>query len=807
MMRIYSLLLFGLMLPAFVRAQCAPPEAEAFLFGNEMQAMIKSGGDGFWGSKFYDAALLNQASPLESEALWLGGKTPDGHLRVAAQTFGRRNGQHGYHPGPLPQGDGPLDSAFCAQWDRLWSVRGMDIMAHIADFEDNGIIDEPIDAILQWPARGNPHFLEQFGFELPEDENGLAPFADLDEDGWYEPMEGDYPAVEATEAIPSQIIWTVFNDAQGQSSIVDTPPMNMEVQRTVWTLGCGGTALDRTIFVDFKVINRSLTTLDSMHLAIFDSFNIGCSQVEYVGSSPDHHAFFTYDWQNTQPLECGQSQKPGFGENPPVLATVFLSHPLTSFTYHNLNKHSEKSRPKKSQHCFNYMTARWRDGTPLTAIGDGYGDTEPITSFAFYGNPNNLSEWSMRSETIYNDYSNFKGVGSTWLGSLAPGEAKQVHTARLYVREPGFNHLENVNAMYGQLETLHEGYADRFAAACEQQICEADCVWPGDTNKDGIVNQYDLLPIAAWQGTMGPERSGFFWAPQPAAPWSGTQVSGQNLKHADANGDGTIDLQDARVCGLNLGEALSGYVPPAPDYPSGPDLFIKGFGHAPPWRNVFSQVNQLANNLNIDLREIPGLAGLAFTLEFDTGYIKNISTFYLDEDFFPIRTEPDRTLFYRERIEEGAIDIAVARPDESVPLSGEIIKVFLSLLPEEDLPGDQVEFRIKNPWGIKFDGTYISLGANTRTFFTEEQPVLNDNVQIAPLNLFPNPTTGQLHVQFPGQQVEQLEVWNSTGQSVRRAQGPFSEQHTLDLSGLPAGLYTLRARMETGMRVEKVVVR
>jgi hypothetical protein len=32
------------------------------------------------------------------------------------------------------------------------------------------------------------------------------------------------------------------------------------------------------------------------------------------------------------------------------------------------------------------------------------------------------------------------------------------------------------------------------------------------------------------------------------------------------------------------------------------------------------------------------------------------------------------------------------------------------------------------------------------------------------------------------------------------------EQHTLDLSGLPAGLYTLRVRTERGIRVEKVVV-
>ncbi|NRA50966.1 MAG: hypothetical protein HRU12_17690, partial [Phaeodactylibacter sp.] len=63
-----------------------------------------------------------------------------------------------------------------------------------------------------------------------------------------------------------------------------------------------------------------------------------------------------------------------------------------------------------------------------------------------------------------------------------------------------------------------------------------------------------------------------------------------------------------------------------------------------------------------------------------------------------------------------------------------------------------------------------------------------------PFTSSPNPTTGQLHVQFPGQQV-------------CRAQGPFYEQHTLDLSGLPPGFYTLWARTEMGIRVEKVAVR
>lgn len=77
-MRIYSLFLLGLLLFVFLWVQCVLFEAEAFLFGNEMQVMIKSGGDGFWGFKFYDVVLFNQVSLLEFEVFWLGGKIFDG---------------------------------------------------------------------------------------------------------------------------------------------------------------------------------------------------------------------------------------------------------------------------------------------------------------------------------------------------------------------------------------------------------------------------------------------------------------------------------------------------------------------------------------------------------------------------------------------------------------------------------------------------------------------------------------------------------------------------------------------------------
>lgn len=73
----------------------------------------------------------------------------------------------------------------------------------------------------------------------------------------------------------------------------------------------------------------------------------------------------------------------------------------------------------------------------------------------------------MRFEIIYNDYLNFKGVGSIWFGSLVLGEVKEVYIVWLYVREFGLNYLENVNVMYGQFDVLYEGYVDWFVIVCE----------------------------------------------------------------------------------------------------------------------------------------------------------------------------------------------------------------------------------------------------------------------------------------------------------------------------------------------------
>lgn len=77
------------------------------------------------------------------------------------------------------------------------------------------------------------------------------------------------------------------------------------------------------------------------------------------------------------------------------------------------------------------------------------------------------------------------------------------------------------------------------------------CVWPGDINNDGLVSMIDFLSLGIANGNTGPARpnASSDWIGQPAEDWA-TSFGEENVlapqlnhKYADANGDGSIDLQ------------------------------------------------------------------------------------------------------------------------------------------------------------------------------------------------------------------------------------------------------------------------
>jgi hypothetical protein len=110
----------------------------------------------------------------------------------------------------------------------------------------------------------------------------------------------------------------------------------------------------------------------------------------------------------------------------------------------------------------------------------------------------------------------------------------------------------------------------------EQNTFPGD-VWPGDVNNDHYANNNDVLDLALAYGQTGTVRTGAsnIWINQPSTDWGIAQTNGEDMKHADCNGDGTVDNNDQDAITLNYGmyHPKGAHVPQAKST-SLPDLYF-----------------------------------------------------------------------------------------------------------------------------------------------------------------------------------------------------------------------------------------
>jgi hypothetical protein len=74
-------------------------------------------------------------------------------------------------------------------------------------------------------------------------------------------------------------------------------------------------------------------------------------------------------------------------------------------------------------------------------------------------------------------------------------------------------------------------------------------------NSDHVVNNQDALDLALGYGSTGTSRSGasISWVAQYSADWGTNIVAGVDKKHADCDGNGTIDANDTAAINANYG--------------------------------------------------------------------------------------------------------------------------------------------------------------------------------------------------------------------------------------------------------------
>lgn len=100
-------------------------------------------------------------------------------------------------------------SEYDEKWDRLWKVNKTDVEYHINHWEDLNY--QPVEVIENWPAHGDTDKGQAFY---------LAPFVDYNNDGLYNPMDGDYPEIKGDQSI--FLMYNLIRPFVVYSQIVDT---------------------------------------------------------------------------------------------------------------------------------------------------------------------------------------------------------------------------------------------------------------------------------------------------------------------------------------------------------------------------------------------------------------------------------------------------------------------------------------------------------------------------------------------------------------------------------------------------------
>ncbi|HRG00966.1 MAG TPA: T9SS type A sorting domain-containing protein [Bacteroidia bacterium] len=375
---------------------------------NNVRAGIANRGDMHWdiagnGNALYEVPKGSGKNSNFASALWIGGLDAGNQLHGAAQTY--RQGGVDFWPGPLKLTDASIDAATSSQYDKIWKVSYTEINDFINNYNSgnvqNGSFTIPND-ILTWPGNGDVNN-NQAAL--------LAPFVDINSDGVYNPMDGDYPKIKGDQAL-----FFVYNDNLAAHSTSFTP-MGIEVHGMAYAYGCpavvnGHNELTYTTFYDYKIINRSANNYHDVFVSMWSDVDLGYYGDDYIGSNVTDNYGFAYNADLNDETVAGTQ---GYGNYIPAQGFNIVKGPLANLNDGidnnnngvidepnedcKLNKFNffnnsfagvplQTTDPSNGAEFYNVMNGKWKDGTPLTCGGSGYGGITNV-NWAYSGDPVN----------------------------------------------------------------------------------------------------------------------------------------------------------------------------------------------------------------------------------------------------------------------------------------------------------------------------------------------------------------------------------------------------------------------------------
>lgn len=324
-----------------------------------------------------NAPDADKISLLHGVYPWVGGQDPAGNVFVSI----------GYgSPSASDFFSGLVDTG---GYNRFWRVTGAEVQAHLADFSDNGVIDQPLPAVMEWPGH--------IEYEWSEWPVPLAPFQDMNDNGLYEPEKGEYPVAPKRFAhdlaIPDEMVFFAYHDVTPHTYSKGIP-LKLQFTCTLFAYNCPETPeVHNALFAHYRFRSYNYDRLDSVYLGFLMDFQIGNPVDDFIGSADG--IFYGY---NGDTLDENR-----FGAHLPIVAMTAIMEPVDTFGIPA--KHvfipiypdpAGAAHPVQAKEFYTYLKGRFRDGTPLRRGGTGYNPTSgsPPVCCAFPDDPSDSVGWS-----------------------------------------------------------------------------------------------------------------------------------------------------------------------------------------------------------------------------------------------------------------------------------------------------------------------------------------------------------------------------------------------------------------------------
>ena len=319
--------------------------------------------------------LNREVSLLFSGNTWFGWK--QNQYRFAHfPLYYQPSQQMGGRPGPIEIGQTVINADSAANsWNRLFVCT----KSEVNDFRHSFYMGYPLSNIsshiLQWPGSRNPHL----GFQVPMQ---MAPFIDVNGDGVYDPLQGDYP-----DLLGNQVAFSVTSLLKGVSTNIESS-VGVMIKTEVILLPptINDSYVNRVILVKQSFKNQTFEDLDTCNIGIWQDVDLGYPGDDFVQYDLPRVMGVTY---NGDDYDESTAIHQGFEANPPAFGCSFLDSPVAfpndgidndhdgsvdeldekvscSYFFNFTDLSIKTGFPQTISQAFNSLSGLWKDGTPLT---------------------------------------------------------------------------------------------------------------------------------------------------------------------------------------------------------------------------------------------------------------------------------------------------------------------------------------------------------------------------------------------------------------------------------------------------------